>query len=402
MKLITSLFLLALSTGAYAGNINLDMQDVTLSELSQAVIKGILQKDFSISPETGLDAKRVTVQLKNQDPENVLKYLNATLNANGAYLNQRDGILYIENQQQSPGQVQTYPMNNQSTAQPNIAAIPNQEFYIYRSQHRPLTDFPAFFQSSMGAAGGGQASSVTVDGDIALIRGSRHHIDMARYVLSQYDRPSNEIEIKASIVEFASTDNDAVGVFGAMKVLSNKLNVNIGTKNPLRDFATFGSLTFDLVLSSAATDSRFNILESSTIRVVSGKTGRINVGQEVPVLGQFTTDQTGRAIQSISYRSSGLIVDIKPMVVADTVHAEIQQQLSSFAVTSTSSIDSPTLLKREINTSLTAPFNEVVFIGGLDEQRDTKAKSTFFGIPINKNDTAAKSTLFLLLEFKRR
>jgi len=41
-------------------------------------------------------------------------------------------------------------------------------------------------------------------------------------------------------------------------------------------------------------------LESSTIRLVSGKAGRINVGQEVPILGQFTTVVNGRPIQSIS------------------------------------------------------------------------------------------------------
>lgn len=155
-------------------------------------------------------------------------------------------------------------------------------------------------------------------------------------------------------------------------------------------------------MSAVSNDSRFNILESSTIRLVSGKAGRINVGQEVPVLGQFTLDQNGRPIQSISYRSSGLIVDIKPQVVSNQVHADILQQLSSFAVTSTSNIDSPTLLKREISTNLTAPFNEVILIGGLDEQRDTVAAAKLFGFTLGKNDAVTKTSLFLILEFNRR
>lgn len=403
MKLfISALFFLFSVTvsAAEQKNINIDMQGVSVQELTQAVIKGILNRDYSLNENIEFPSKKITVELKNQTPDQILNFLKSTLSTYNLALVDREGVLTVDHLTLDDDSATSELLQDNEKGFSNPFTKKKIEFFVYRSQHRPLTDFPAFFTNV--SASTGQAQSITVDGDICLIRGSADFIQMAKSVILQYDRPVNEIEIKASIVEYSTNDTSSIGVFGALNLLSGKLNIQIGDNTQKRDFFSFGSNTFKAVMSAVSNDSRFNILESSTIRLVSGKAGRINVGQEVPVLGQFTTDVNGRPIQSISYRSSGLIVDIKPHVVSNQVHADILQQLSSFAVTSTSNIDSPTLLKREISTNLTAPFNEVILIGGLDEQRDTVAAAKLFGFTLGKNDTVTKTSLFLILEFNRR
>lgn len=404
MKLFISFLLLIASFNIHAAetkNINLDMQQVSITELTQAVIKGILNRDYVLTDSVEIPDKKITVELKNQSPDQILGFLKSTLATHQLALVDRGGVLTIDQLILDDDSATSETMIEKEQGFSNPLNRKKTEFFIYRSKYRPLNDFPSFF-TNVSAASSGTVQSVTVDNDIALIRGSAEFVAMAKSVILQYDRPINEIEIKASIVEFTTSDTSSLGVFGALKLLGDKLNIQIGDSNIKRDFFSFKTSSFDLVMSAVANDSRFNILETSTIRLVSGKAGRINVGQEVPVLGQFTLDQQGRPIQSVSYRSSGLIVDIKPQVISNQVHADIMQQLSSFAVTSTSNIDSPTLLKREISTNLTAPFNEVILIGGLDEQRDTVAAAKLFGFTLGKNDTLTKTSLFLILEFNRR
>jgi general secretion pathway protein D len=398
MKLFFTALLLTFSSYTYAQNVNLDMQQVSLLEFSQAVLKGILDRDYVLSTESELQRK-ITVQLKNQTPDQVLAFLRSQLQKDNHDLIDHEGILHIEKIESTSEQQPDTKTDNQNTSKTDNA--PPVDFYYYQSKHRPLTDFPSFF-TTIGAAGAGAAQSVTVDGDAALIRGRSDFVKLAKTIIAQYDRPLNEIEIKASIVEYSTTDQSNIGIFTALKLLDGKLDFQIGNNATQRDFVSFGTTSFKAVLSAISNDSHFNILETSTMRLVSGKVGRINVGQEVPVLGQITLDQSGRPIQSVSYRASGLLVDIKPVVVGSSVHADIDQQLSSFAVTNTSTIDSPTLLKRQLTTSLTAPFNEVILIGGLDEQKDTKAVATLFGLPLGKNDTVTKTSLFLILEFSKR
>lgn len=391
-------------TSAAAQPVNLDMQQVNMQEFTQAVIKSILDKDYVISSDVELSDRKLSVQLKNQTPEQLLTFLRTQLKNDNLDLVDREGVLYVEKIQSNPDTdtLQNNQPSDDSQSLTNISQKIPTEFFIYKSRHRPLTEFNQFFTSVRGSSGAGGLQSVTIDNDLALVRGRPEFVNMAKSVLYKYDRPIDEIEVKASIVEYSTTDQTTIGIFSALKLLEGKLNISIGNNLEFRDFISIKTSTFNAVLSAISNDSHFNILESSTIRLVSGKVGRINVGQEVPVLGQLTFDANGRPIQSVSYRPSGLLVDIKPFVVGENVHAEINQQLSSFAQTQTSNIDSPTLLNRQLSTSLTAPFNQVVLIGGLDEQKDTLAAAKLFGLTIGKNDVKTKTSLFLILEFSRR
>jgi type II secretory pathway component GspD/PulD (secretin) len=203
------------------------------------------------------------------------------------------------------------------------------------------------------------------------------------------------------VVEYTSTDDNGAGFFAALKALGSKLSVAVGDKSAFANLVSFKDATIEAVLSVISQDSRFAVLDSSSLRVVSGKSGRLVVGQEVPVLSQFQLDAKGNPVQSVQYRSSGVILDVKPLVVSDKVHAELLQEVSSFAVTRTSNIDSPTLLKRQFSTNLTADFGEVVFLGGLDEDRNTEAQSGLFGWRLSRNESKSKTTLFLVLQFAK-
>ncbi|EPL7543750.1 hypothetical protein [Klebsiella pneumoniae] len=57
-----------------------------------------------------------------------------------------------------------------------------------------------------------------------------------------------------------------------------------------------------------------------------------SVGNVVPVLGQVSYADN-RPIQSTEYRSSGVILDVKPQIRTDSIDLVIKQQLSSFAKT---------------------------------------------------------------------
>jgi hypothetical protein len=55
--------------------------------------------------------------------------------------------------------------------------------------------------------------------------------------------------------------------------------------------------------------------------------------------------------------------------------------LSSFTQTSTGVNGSPTLLKRELSTSVSVGDDEIVFLGGLDETSDSDSREGLFFMP---------------------
>jgi len=106
-----------------------------------------------------------------------------------------------------------------------------------------------------------------------------------------------------------------------------------------------------------------------------------SVGQDVPVLGSVSYDGNGNAVQSVEYRSSGVIFKVLPNVYEQKVVLDINQELSNFVRTETGVDGSPTLTKRELNTSVSVADNEVIVLGGLAEFKDNNGRSGFSFLP---------------------
>ncbi|HEY9746558.1 MAG TPA: hypothetical protein V6C99_10115 [Oculatellaceae cyanobacterium] len=401
---IIALFLF-ISTSVQAQNVNLEFQNATISEVVQSLVKGVIRKDYSLSPEVIEDTRKVSLSVQNKSPDQVLKLLSVFLQQHQLQIEEIDSVLYIskakpeitsqivDDEFSSPDIMSGFVPGEINSIQPGIS---DRITRTYNAKHRSLKGFQEFNKISSAA------EYISLDDDIAILTGTKEGVLLLEQMLSLYDRPVDELELKVSIVEHQSNNDSSRSFYASLNLLADRLKINIGNPSPLRDSFVFTGADFSLVMSAIENDSDFQILDTSILRVVSGKTGRINVGQEVPVLSQFVLDANNRQVQSVQYRSSGLIVDIQPVLIRDQVHAKINQQLSSFAITSTSNIDSPTLLKREIETNLTSNLNEVIIIGGLEEVRKSQAKSSFFGLPIGKQQNETKNSLFLVLEFQRR
>ena len=130
----------------------------------------------------------------------------------------------------------------------------------------------------------------------------------------------------------------------------------------------------DAVLSALATDSRFKVVSSPSIRVRSGSSARFSVGQEVPVLGAVSYPGSGQQpIQSVEYRPSGVIFELTPQVRDATVDCSLSQQVSNFVNTTTGVNNSPTLIKRELKTDVSLADGDVIVLGDMTGQRTAAA-----------------------------
>lgn len=117
------------------------------------------------------------------------------------------------------------------------------------------------------------------------------------------------------------------------------------------NFLQFSGGSIDVLYELFSQDSRFHVVSSPHLRVSSGNEGRFSVGSDVPVLSSVTyKDNT--PVQSVEYRSSGVIFTVKPLITQHIISLDVNQQLSNFAKTETGVNNSPTLIKREIATNV--------------------------------------------------
>ena len=136
-------------------------------------------------------------------------------------------------------------------------------------------------------------------------------------------------------------------------------------------------------LNAFYSDSRANILSRPRLMVKNGESASIDVGNEIPTItsSERSTDNSGApVISTVKYRKTGIRLTITPTIHSSGyVEINISQELSEASLNVTSSIDSPSIFNRSLQTTVTLKDGGSVLLGGLISESRSTGNS---GIPI--------------------
>ena len=142
-----------------------------------------------------------------------------------------------------------------------------------------------------------------------------------------------------------------------------------------------------LMFHALAKDNKINVLSAPSLMVLNNEEATIKVGDSVPIRTTESTNTSGslNPIQTsnIEQIDTGVILTVKPRVNASgQVVLEIEQSVDNAIPTTTSGIDSPTILKRQIKTTVAVVSGESIILGGLISEAHSYDNS---GIPLLKD-----------------
>ena len=236
-----------------------------------------------------------------------------------------------------------------------------------------------------GAASGGQ-TGITIAGglvvdqnrNLILFRGSGRDWAEILEVIKVLDQPVPSVLVEVVMAEVTLSDIENSGFDFLLKTALDRYGVTAGTRGTLGVKSSGLSATFRsgdqtrAMLGVFYEDSRVVIRSRPRILVRSGQTASIEVGNEIPIITQTAdsgtqTEGDTNFLQQVSYRKTGVQMDITPIVQASgRVDLEISQSLSEARPTAATSLDgSPTILNRNLTTSLTLRDGGALLMGGL-------------------------------------
>ena len=243
------------------------------------------------------------------------------------------------------------------------------------------------------ASAGKAGARIVVDKNrnMLLFRGSGKEWAEIRAVIERLDRAVPSVLIEVLIAEVTLNDEEKTGFEFLLRGAIGGRGLTAGTLGRLGVGA--GGLSFTLdsagetraVLSLFYKDDRVIIRSRPRLLVKSGETASIDVGNEVPVITRVSdsdqqTDGTTNILREVSYRKTGVQLEIKPLVQANgLVDLQISQQLSEARPSADTSLaGSPTILNRQISTSLTLRDGGSLVMGGLISGNQSAGQS---GVP---------------------
>ena len=233
-------------------------------------------------------------------------------------------------------------------------------------------------RADRSAPAGGGGIVVDRNRNMLLFRGSGKEWADILEAVAKLDRPVPSVLIEVLIAEITLTDMEKSGFEFVLRGTIDDRNVRGGTLKALGVGAGALSMTLDssgetrALLNLFNEDNRVVIRSSPKLFVKSGGTATLEVGNEIPVVTQISDearliDGSTNILQEVSYRKTGISLEISPIVQANgLVDLEISQELSEAQPSAATSLSgTPTILSRQISTSLTLKDGGSLVMGGL-------------------------------------
>jgi general secretion pathway protein D len=250
----------------------------------------------------------------------------------------------------------------------------------------------------LAGSGGGATfmnGRIIVDqgGNRILFTGQADEFTQLRGLLASLDTPAREVLVEVTIAEVTLTDETRLGLEWFFTHSGSNGTTSGGTLGNL-GLSTGGlSLTFNgpdvrAAFNAFASNNKVNILSRPRLVARSGGEARIQVGTDVPIItsranSSTTTGGSTDILQTIQYRQTGVILQIRPIVYGDDrVDLEISQEVSSQQANPNAAIGSPLILNRNITTQLSLAEGATAVLGGLIDDSYTKGNT---GIPFLKD-----------------
>ncbi|MGX3014073.1 type II secretion system protein GspD [Ursidibacter sp. B-7004-1] len=276
--------------------------------------------------------------------------------------------------------------------------------YVYKPKYRGIEylseNLISFLDSSSGVDKDNFKASINTKGDVLLVHADNATINKVKNVLPQLDTKPKQVIVIGRLVEVKQTSNSNSGLQILANLLSTKLSVNFNFGEMRDNVVSLKTSNVNAVFGLIDTDTNFNVVSSPILRVMDSEVGNFTVGSDVPTLGGQTVQRDGSVTRDINYRSAGVIFDIKPTITSEGVKLKIKSELSDFTKTQTGVNNTPTLLKRLVDSTVYLSDGSLIVLGGLVEEKNNKSEDSIFSMVFGKSKRFEKSDIMLLLHVK--
>ena len=239
-----------------------------------------------------------------------------------------------------------------------------------------------------------------------IIRTKPRTFTMMKAILDRLDILPRQVLIQVLVVEIGLNDTTKFGVEFNMAGQSentaisggtNYRNLNPGAKdeygskfwifNPKDPEQKFG------YIQALAGMTNVKVLSSPQVLVVSHSQAKISVGNKVPLVNSEITnsqsivvdptDISTNLVRNIQYEDTGIILTIIPQVThSGQITLVMKVEVSEATKNTTSTIDSPEIQSRIIQTTMMIRNDQTIIVGGMIKEKLT---DNLDSIPIIKN-----------------
>ncbi|MFA5989878.1 MAG: type II secretion system secretin GspD [Sphingomonas sp.] len=256
----------------------------------------------------------------------------------------------------------------------------------------PATSDSAASSQGSGERAGHSGAIITSDdsNNAVIVFGTPREYALVEEALRKLDVLPVQVMIEAAITEVSLNDDLRYGVqwnftSGNTSTVLTDSTTSTDLVRAVPGFSfLFANTSLSAVLSTLESKTKVNVVSAPKLLVLNNQTAALQVGDQVPVLTTSSTSTISAnapVINAVEYRDTGVILKVTPRVNATgLVLLDITQEVSDVNTTrSTGGVNSPTISTRRITTSVAVNDGEVLALGGLIRNTQSRDK---IGLPV--------------------
>jgi type II secretory pathway component GspD/PulD (secretin) len=391
---------------------SLQFSDITISELLPLLFNEMQSKNYVLASNVLSDQRKVTFRFSKKEDGSLEPFLITFLKSYGYQMTNQNGVFYIASILDKKPEDYSYYVFIPKNRRASYIADEIKPFFsanfIGASKSQSTALKPISTSTSLDTTG---VSIANTPSPVANTNNSNVDNLTFRYetekekksilsLLNQFDTPDNNVLIRAHIYEVTSTSQDGTALGLVLNIASKKLNLNLGSTDPLTNFASISTNALNLIFSNIDTDQRFKLISSPFLVTKSGQEASLTFGDTVPTYDSVSYQQNGTAVQSVKPVDTGLIFKVTPYLKGDSIDLDVNEQVSDAVQTTTGVNNTPTITKRNLSTSLTVKLNHGVMLAGLTNKKTNDTTSRPFALPWfnNKIKTQDNAEILIFIE----
>jgi type II secretion system protein D len=248
-----------------------------------------------------------------------------------------------------------------------------------------------------------------------LVSANVHYFPQVLKLLEELDAPTDQVLIEARLVEVSADFLDALGVrwspsgsqiftgddydnsliasgsanyqkgFGGTTTVNSPPSSSSGgvlqSLTSLRSGVLESTISMDFLVQFLRRTTKAKVLAEPQINIRDNETGRLFVGQQVPIPQYTQVSQLGGQNTSFTYKDVGVVLEVTPHInssgdVELRIHAESSTVVPGQTVLGGSIFDT-----RNFRTDLTAKNGQTLVLGGIIQKQvsDTLRKTPILG-----------------------
>lgn len=395
---------LALAPGlaiAEGSAVALSFNAVSIVQFGQSMFKGMMHRDFVVAPDVvGLDRK-ITIDVKSINSDDLPRFVEDLLAREGIKTTLKDGVYYLTlprldaayaGAQGGSGSSGPAPVQGGGVPVPGgpvdgsmgmdtrrVDGVQtrrdDEDSELFSPQHRT-----AEFVGAVVAAGFGPRAA-SVAGEVVMLTGSKAAVRKMLALCKSLDTAPQMVDVSASWIEVTNSSGESRGISLAASFLGARLGASLGSVNS-GSAVSLKNTRFELVMDALNSDARFKQVTNSRLVGYDRTKLKLTVGDKTATVSSSGNDNAGNRVQNIVYTPSGVIIDALPRVLGGGgISLDVDAQISSFKANTNGLVGSPTLILRQLTTTVGLRDGDVMLLGGLQDTQSSESKSGLAFLP---------------------